>query len=142
MCSTSNWKRLLTASHSFNWDKTSKGHYHLKLCVAFICLVPVRRLLSKMVVLYHVNGQLQRAYLKVPLKLSSTEKSEYPAKNLLEKGREPETNSTRTLRQRRDLNTGPSAFTTSPPLLPMHAYAFLRAFERKGQCLSFFCQIN
>ena len=28
----------------------------------FICLVPVRRLSSSMTVLYHVNGQQQRAY--------------------------------------------------------------------------------
>ena len=41
-----------------------------------------------------------------------------------------------------DLNAAPSAFTASPPLLFTHAYAFLRALERKGQCLSFFCQIN
>jgi len=47
---------------------------------------------------------------------------EYPAKNLLEKGREPETNSTHILRQRWDLNAGHSAFTTTPPMLPIHAY--------------------
>ena len=63
-------------------------------------------------------------------------------KPLGERERTRNTDSTRTLRQRRDLNAGPSAFTASPPLLFTHAYAFLRALERKGQCLSFFCQIN
>ena len=45
-----------------HWDKTNKENYHLKLCMSFVCLVPVRLLLSSMAVLYHVNGQLQRAY--------------------------------------------------------------------------------
>ena len=39
-----------------HWDKTNKGNYHLKLCMSFVCLVPVRLLLSSMAVLYHVNG--------------------------------------------------------------------------------------
>ena len=38
-----------------HWDKTNKGNYHLELCMPFICLVPVRLLLSRMAVLYHVN---------------------------------------------------------------------------------------
>ena len=42
-----------------HWDKTNRGNYHLKLCMPFICLVPVRLLLSSMAVLYDVNGQLQ-----------------------------------------------------------------------------------
>ena len=45
-----------------HWDKTNKENYHLKLCMSFVCLVPVRLLLSSVAVLYHVNGQLQRAY--------------------------------------------------------------------------------
>ena len=45
-----------------HWDMTNEGNYHLKLCMSFVCLVPVRRLLSSTSVLYHVNGQLQRAY--------------------------------------------------------------------------------
>ena len=44
-----------------HWGKTNKGNYHLKLCMSFVCLVPVRLLLSSIVVLYHVNGKLQRA---------------------------------------------------------------------------------
>ena len=43
-------------------DKTNKGNYHLKLCMPFVCLVPVRLLLTSTAVLYHVNGYLQRAY--------------------------------------------------------------------------------
>ena len=37
-------------------------NYHLKLCMSFVCFVPVRLLLSSVAVLYHVNGWLQRAY--------------------------------------------------------------------------------
>ena len=33
--------------------------------MSFVCLVPVRLLLASVAVLYHVNGQLQRAYLDV-----------------------------------------------------------------------------
>ena len=33
-----------------HWDKTKK------LCMSFVCLVPVRLLLSSVAVLYHVNG--------------------------------------------------------------------------------------
>ena len=43
-----------------HWDKTNRGNYHLKLCMPFICLVPVRLLLSSMAVLYQVNGQPQK----------------------------------------------------------------------------------
>ena len=39
-----------------HWDKANKGNYYLKLCMTFVCLVPVRLLLSSMAVLYHVNG--------------------------------------------------------------------------------------
>ena len=39
-----------------HWDKTNKENYHLKLCMSFVCLVPVRLLLSSVAVLYHVNG--------------------------------------------------------------------------------------
>ena len=35
--------------------KTNEGNYHIKLCVPFVCLVPVRLSLASMVVLYHVN---------------------------------------------------------------------------------------
>ena len=38
------------------WDKTNKGNYHLKLCMSFVCLVPMRLLLSSAAVLCHVNG--------------------------------------------------------------------------------------
>ena len=37
-------------------DKTNKENYHLKLCMSFVCLVPVRALLSSVAVLYRVNG--------------------------------------------------------------------------------------
>ena len=67
------YNRPFAASHShgtkplcwrekLHWDKTNKENYHLKLCMSFVCLVPVRLLLSSMAVLYNVNGQLQRAY--------------------------------------------------------------------------------
>ena len=39
-----------------HWDKKNKESYHLKLCMFFVCLVPVRLLLSSTAVLYHVNG--------------------------------------------------------------------------------------
>ena len=38
------------------WDKTNKEDYNLKWCMSFVCLVPVRLLLSSVAVLYHVNG--------------------------------------------------------------------------------------
>ena len=52
-----------------HWDKTNKENYHLKLCMPFVCLAPVRLLRPNMAVLYHVNGKLQRAYsrLRCPL---------------------------------------------------------------------------
>ena len=34
------------------------------MVITFVCLVPVRLLLPSMAVLYHVNGYLQRAYLR------------------------------------------------------------------------------
>ena len=39
---------------------------HLKLCLPFVPLAPVRLLRPSMAVLYHVNGELQRAYLYWP----------------------------------------------------------------------------
>ena len=45
-----------------HWDKTKKENYSLKLCMSFVCLVPVRLLLTSTAVLNHVNGYLQRAY--------------------------------------------------------------------------------
>ena len=45
-------------------DLQKKGNYHFKLCMPFVGLAPVRRLHPSMAVLYHVNGKLQRAYLK------------------------------------------------------------------------------
>ena len=51
-----------TGEQKSRWDKTNKENYHLKSCMSFVCLVPVRLLLSSVVVLYHVNGKLQRAY--------------------------------------------------------------------------------
>ena len=47
-------------SHS---DKTNKGNYHLKLCMPFVGLAPVRLLRLSLAVLYHVNGKLQKAYI-------------------------------------------------------------------------------
>ena len=44
------------------WDKKNKGNYHLKLCMPFVGLAPVRLLRPNMPVLYYVNGNLQRAY--------------------------------------------------------------------------------
>ena len=35
------------------WDKTNKRQL---MVISFVCLVPVRLLLSSMAVLYHVNG--------------------------------------------------------------------------------------
>ena len=50
-----------------HWGRTNKGNYHLKLCLPFVPLAPVRLLRPSMAVLYHVNGELQRAYLYWPL---------------------------------------------------------------------------
>ena len=44
-------------------DKTNKGNYHLKLCMPFVALAPVRLLRLSVAVLYHVNGKLQKAYI-------------------------------------------------------------------------------
>ena len=49
-----------------HWDKTNKENYHFKLRMSFVCLVPVRLLLSSVAVLYHVNDYLQRAYWASP----------------------------------------------------------------------------
>ena len=35
-----------TGEQKSHWDKTNKGNYHLKLCMPFVCLVPVRLLLT------------------------------------------------------------------------------------------------
>ena len=45
-----------------HWDKTNKVNYHLKLCVPFVGLDHSATLRPNMPVLYHVNGNLQRAY--------------------------------------------------------------------------------
>ena len=37
-------------------DKKNKENYHLKLCMSFVCLVPVRLLHSNVAVSYQVNG--------------------------------------------------------------------------------------
>ena len=44
-----------------HWDKTNNGNYHLELCVPFVGLTPIRLLRANMPVLYHVDGNLQRA---------------------------------------------------------------------------------
>ena len=51
-----------TGEQKSHCDKRNKGNYHLKLCMPFVCLVPVRLLLTSTAGLYHVNGYLQRAY--------------------------------------------------------------------------------
>ena len=45
-----------------HWDKTNKGNYHLRLCMPFVGLAPVRLLRPNMEILYHLNGKLQRAF--------------------------------------------------------------------------------
>ena len=42
--------------------RQTTGNYHLKLCMPFDGLAPVRLLRPNMAVLHHVNGMLQRAY--------------------------------------------------------------------------------
>ena len=54
-------QNLHAGEQKSHWDKTNEGYYHLKLCVPFVCLVPVRLSLASMVVLQHVSCQLQRA---------------------------------------------------------------------------------
>ena len=58
-----------------HWDKINKENYHFILCMSFVCLVPVRLLLSSVAVLYHVNGQLQRAYYFQNYELLNNKKS-------------------------------------------------------------------
>ena len=50
-----------------HWDKTNKENYHLKLCMAFVGLAPVRLLHTSMAVLYHVNVKPQRAYHQIEM---------------------------------------------------------------------------
>ena len=38
-----------------HWDKTNRENYHFKLYMSFVCLVPLRLLLSSVAVLNHVN---------------------------------------------------------------------------------------
>ena len=45
-----------TGEQKSHWDKTNKENYHLKLCMSFVCLVPVRLFLFSVAILYHVNG--------------------------------------------------------------------------------------
>ena len=50
------WRaKVWRAKVALGQDKTKKN-YHFKLCMSFVCLVPVRLLLSSVAVLYHVNG--------------------------------------------------------------------------------------
>ena len=49
-------QNLRAGEQKSHWDKTNKENYNLKLCMSFVCLVPVRLLLSSVAVLYHVNG--------------------------------------------------------------------------------------
>ena len=49
-------QNLRAGEQKSHWDKTNKENYHFKLCRSFVCLVPVRLLLSSVAVLYHVNG--------------------------------------------------------------------------------------
>ena len=39
-----------------HWDKTNKRSYHLKFCIPFVGLAPVRLLRPNMAFSYHVNG--------------------------------------------------------------------------------------
>lgn len=48
-----------------NKAKQNKDLTSLKMVANFVCLVPVRLLLSSMEVLYHVNGWLQRAFFSL-----------------------------------------------------------------------------
>ena len=48
-------------------DKTNIGNYHLKLCLPFVGLAPVRLLHPSIAVLYHMNGKLQKAYNYFPI---------------------------------------------------------------------------
>ena len=55
-------QNLHAGEQKSHWGKTNEGNYHIKLCVRFVCLVPVRLSLAGVVVLYHVNCWLQRTY--------------------------------------------------------------------------------
>ena len=44
-------------TQKLHWDKKHKGNCHLKLCMPFTGLAPVRLFRPNMAVLYHVNGK-------------------------------------------------------------------------------------
>ena len=44
------------------WDKTNKERTSFKMVIFFVCLLPVRHLLSSIAVLYHVSDKMQKAY--------------------------------------------------------------------------------
>ena len=48
-----------------HWDKTNQELASSKMVIFFVCLVPVRFLLTSKVFLYHVTDQLQRAHSRL-----------------------------------------------------------------------------
>ena len=54
-------QNLHIGTQTSHWDKTNNGNYHLELCVPFVGLTPMRLLRAYMPVLYHVDGNCQRA---------------------------------------------------------------------------------
>ena len=52
----------LAGEQETHWDKTNKELTSSKMVIFFVCLVPVRFLLTSKVFLYHVTDELQRAY--------------------------------------------------------------------------------
>ena len=53
-------QKHLAGEHETHWDRTNKAYIIKK--GNFVCLVPVRFLLTSKVFLYHVTDQLQRAH--------------------------------------------------------------------------------
>ena len=54
----------LAGEQETHWDKTNKELTWSKMVIFFVCLVPVRFLLTSKVFLYHVTGHLQRAHFR------------------------------------------------------------------------------
>ena len=55
-------QKHLAGEQETHWDKTNKERTSSKMVIFFVCLVPVRFLLTSKVFLYHVTGQLQRVH--------------------------------------------------------------------------------
>ena len=54
-------QKQLAGEQETHWDKTNRELTSSKMVIFFVCIVPVRFLLTSKVFLYHVTDHLQRA---------------------------------------------------------------------------------